>query len=74
MEWNNFYCGDNKGCPYSRPKCDPDICGFYFHYKAGDWWKIENGKPVFISDSKYMALLNQGGIKMKTEVLSNGND
>jgi hypothetical protein len=45
--WNDFYCGDRKGCPYHKKKCDPDYCGHYHHYKNGDYWKIEDGKIVF---------------------------
>ncbi|MDR3138445.1 MAG: hypothetical protein LBT95_02100 [Treponema sp.] len=30
--WNEFFCGKG-GCPYATKKCDPDNCGYYFHYK-----------------------------------------
>jgi hypothetical protein len=44
--WNDFFCGQG-GCPYATKKCDPDYCGYYYHYKNGDFWQCKNGKLIF---------------------------
>jgi hypothetical protein len=48
--WNDFFCGQG-GCPYITEKCDPDYCGYYYHYKKSHFWKYDNGKLIFFDEN-----------------------
>jgi hypothetical protein len=32
-EYIQFFCGPG-GCPFIKTKCEPDLCGNYYRYKA----------------------------------------